>query len=124
MNSTREYKNPLAFTKMQGAGNDFVIIDARYGFEGDPKELAVSLCDRHFGIGADGLVLVGSSTQAEFKMSYFNADGSDAICGNAIRCVARYVYERNLLPGDTRAFVVETGVRNVDVEVFWPRAAG
>ena len=118
LKQTREYKKPLAFTKMQGAGNDFVIIDSRYGFEGSPQEIAGLLCDRHFGIGADGIVLVGSSTQADFKMSYYNADGSDAICGNAIRCVARYVFERGLLPGGTRAFTIETGVRNVDVEVF------
>jgi len=87
----------MRFTKMHGLGNDFVLIEPapeaglRYG------ELASRLCDRHTGIGADGLVLVLPSQKADFRMRIFNADGSEPeMCGNAIRCFAKYVYERGL----------------------------
>lgn len=85
------------FTKWQGAGNDFVIVN---GFQYDVEKfssLAVAVCDRHFGIGADGLVFIGPSDGCDFAMRIFNADGSEAeMCGNVTRCVARYVYEEGL----------------------------
>jgi len=82
--------------KMHGLGNDFVIFDGlRATLPGAPAGLAPRICDRHFGVGADGLVLIGPSAQADIRMRIFNPDGSEAeMCGNAIRCVARYVYER------------------------------
>lgn len=87
----------MKFTKWQGAGNDFVIVN---GFEekiADYRKTAVKVCDRHFGVGADGLVLVLPSSAADFRMRIFNADGSEAeMCGNVTRCVARYVYENGL----------------------------
>lgn len=86
----------MKFTKMQGLGNDFVIIDAR-----DltlPEDLAVwsrSLCDRHFGIGADGVMLVLHSVKADIRMCILNSDGSEAeMCGNGIRCFAKYVTKK------------------------------
>jgi len=89
----------LPFVKMQGLGNDFVLIDLLEA----PREdaalpgLAQKMCDRHFGIGADGLLLVLPSRVAEFQMRIFNADGSEAeMCGNGIRCFAKYVYESGL----------------------------
>ena len=85
----------LPFTKMQGAGNDYVYVD---GFDhpvADPARLAPLLSDRHFGVGGDGLVLILPSATADARMRMFNADGSEGrMCGNAIRCVGKYLYER------------------------------
>ena len=97
----------MKFTKWQGTGNDFVIVN---GFEEtivDYSAKAIELCDRHFGIGADGLILVLPSAIADFRMRIFNSDGSEAeMCGNGIRCFARYVYENGLL--DKTELSVET----------------
>lgn len=86
----------MFFTKVQGLGNDFVLVDCfseQLVFP-DTGSLAVRICDRHFGVGADGLVLVGPSEVADARMRIFNPDGSEAeMCGNAIRCVAKYLYE-------------------------------
>jgi len=87
----------IQFTKMQGLGNDYLLIDAMKGApaEGKLPALARALCDRHFGVGADGLILVLPSRAADFKMRIFNADGSEAeMCGNGVRLFARFVYER------------------------------
>jgi len=76
----------MKFTKMQGAGNDFVVIDAKNNRQ-NWKELAIKMCDRHYGIGADGLLVFLPSKVANFKMRIFNADGSEsAVCGNGLRC--------------------------------------
>ena len=87
----------MKFTKWQGIGNDFVIVN---GFEEkieDYASKAIAVCDRHFGIGADGLVLALPSNIADFRMRIFNSDGSEAeMCGNVTRCFARYVYENGL----------------------------
>ena len=97
----------MKFTKWQGTGNDFVIVN---GFEEtivDYSAKAIELCDRHFGIGADGLILVLPSAIADFRMRIFNSDGGEAeMCGNGIRCFARYVYENGLL--DKTELSVET----------------
>jgi len=96
-----------AFTKMQGTGNDFVLLDAfRTPLRVTPS-LAQRLCDRRFGVGADQVLVLGKSSRADFRMGIYNADGSQVeMCGNGIRCLARYVYER----GYTKktAFTVET----------------
>ena len=93
---------------MQGTGNDFVVIDARET-ERDWSALALTVCDRHLGIGADGLVLLGSSGKADFKMRIFNADGSEAeMCGNGIRCLARYIQDKGLISPDTDEIAIET----------------
>ena len=98
----------MDFYKMQGAGNDFIFVE---DFNNEIKEeckLAAKLCDRHFGIGADGLVLVRKSEVAKAKMVIINADGSRAnMCGNAIRCFGKYVYEHKIVT-ETK-FPVETG---------------
>ncbi len=87
----------MKFTKMHGAGNDYIYVN---GFEEavpNPSELSVKISDRHFGIGGDGLVLILPSETADFRMRMFNADGSEGnMCGNAIRCVAKYVFERSM----------------------------
>ncbi|MGQ4806706.1 Diaminopimelate epimerase [Candidatus Entotheonellaceae bacterium PAL068K] len=87
----------MHFTKMHGLGNDYIYVN---GFEehlDDPAAVARVVSHRHFGIGADGLILILPSRQADFRMRMFNADGSEAqMCGNGIRCLAKYVYDRGL----------------------------
>ena len=113
----------MKFTKMHGCGNDYVYVN---GFEeevADPAALAVAISDRHFGIGSDGLVMVLPSESADFRMRIFNADGSEAeMCGNGIRCLAKYVYDRAMTE-ETR-LQVETpgGVKWIDLTVKDGRA--
>ncbi len=88
----------LPFTKMQGLGNDYVYMEEFARPVPDPARLAIKVSDRHFGIGADGLVLIGASSKADFRMRIFNADGSEAeMCGNASRCVAQYLFDAGYL---------------------------
>ncbi|MCM1035644.1 MAG: diaminopimelate epimerase [Paludibacter sp.] len=92
----------LPFTKMQGAGNDYIYINAFVHSISNPSEMAVRLSDRHFGIGSDGLVLLMPSTTCDLRMRMFNADGSEAqMCGNAARCVGKYAYEKGLVAHST-----------------------
>ena len=86
----------MKFTKMQGAGNDYVYVNCFEEKVDRPERAAVLVSDRHFGIGADGLVLICPSSKADVRMRMFNADGSEgAMCGNAIRCVGKYVRPRH-----------------------------
>lgn len=89
--------NPIRFTKMHGAGNDYIYVNTMaYPLE-NPEELARKWSAQHTGIGSDGLVLIGPSDKADFSMRIFNADGSEAkMCGNASRCIGKYVYEAGL----------------------------
>ncbi len=106
-----------SFTKMQGLGNDFVVV-SRSALPEDAPERARALCDRHFGVGADGLVFVLPSEKADVAMRIFNPDGTEAEqCGNAVRCVARYFFER--ISGEKRELTVETraGLQRVGLEV-------
>lgn len=87
----------IEFTKMTGAGNDFVVIDNRTGLVKNGPELSRIVCDRHFGIGGDGLLLLEKSTKADFRMMYYNADGSyGGMCGNGGRCIARFAHENGI----------------------------
>jgi diaminopimelate epimerase len=87
----------MRFTKMHGLGNDYIYVNCFEEKIENPAELAVVLSNRHFGIGADGLILISPSKTADVKMRIFNADGSEAeMCGNGIRCVAKYTYEHKL----------------------------
>ena len=87
----------IQFDKMQGIGNDYVYVDANKEVIENPELLAVKISDRHFGVGSDGLVLIMNSDVADFRMRMFNADGSEsAMCGNASRCVGKYIYEKGL----------------------------
>ncbi|MDE7160011.1 MAG: diaminopimelate epimerase [Muribaculaceae bacterium] len=97
----------IKFVKMHGAGNDYVYIDAMNGLPADLPGLAREISDRHFGVGGDGLVVIMPSERGDFRMRMFNADGSEAqMCGNASRCVARYIHERGL--SDKRRLTLET----------------
>jgi len=87
----------MKFSKLQATGNDFILIDGRT-MEGEWSKLAMATCDRHFGIGADGLILVQNSTIADLKMRIFNSDGSEAeVSGNGLRCFARYAIDKGLI---------------------------
>jgi diaminopimelate epimerase len=105
----------MKFTKLQGTGNDFVLVET--GDERrDWSKLALALCDRHFGIGSDGLLLLLPSENADFRMRMFDPDGSEAeACGNGIRCLTRYVYDHGMIPADADHISVETivGVRQI-----------
>ncbi|MBL7164937.1 MAG: diaminopimelate epimerase [Dehalococcoidales bacterium] len=91
----------MKFTKMQGAGNDFVLVEAGNS-QRDWSELAVDMCDRHFGVGADGLLILLPSDRADFRMRIFNADGSESsACGNGLRCMVKYFMDSQV--GNKRA---------------------
>lgn len=100
------------FVKMQGAGNDYIYFDC---FEGEPEDipaLAVRLSDRHKGIGGDGLVLICRSDVADAKMRMFNADGSEGnMCGNAIRCVGKYLYDENVCRKEELSVETKSGIK-------------
>nr|MCR5627994.1 diaminopimelate epimerase [Lachnospiraceae bacterium] len=106
------------FTKMHGCGNDYIYVN---GFEekvSDKSKAAITLSDRHFGIGSDGIIFINPSDKADFEMEMYNADGSRAeMCGNGIRCVAKYVYDKGLT--DKTRIRVETlaGIKELDLKV-------
>ena len=98
----------MKFTKMHGCGNDYVYVNLFEEQIGDPAKVSIAVSDRHFGIGSDGLITIGPSEIADFRMRIYNADGSEAeMCGNGIRCVAKYVYDHKLT--DKAEITVETG---------------
>ena len=106
----------MKFTKMQGAGNDYIYVNAFKEQVKDPVQTAIRVSDRHFGIGADGLVLICPSEKADFFMDIYNADGSRAkMCGNAIRCVAKYVYDRGMTDKTEIAIETLSGVKTIRV---------
>lgn len=105
----------MKFTKMHGAGNDYIFIDAR-GLKEDWPSLSRAMSDRHFGVGGDGIILILDSSVAHLKMRMFNADGSEAeMCGNGIRCFAKYAIERGIVPSPVTSLDVETlaGIRSI-----------
>ena len=106
----------MDFTKMHGAANDFVLVEA--GDVGqDWSKLAIAMCDRHRGIGCDSVLLLLPSAKADFAMRTFDADGSEAeTCGNGIRCLARYVLDRGLIAPDASEVTIETLTRVVKVK--------
>ncbi len=104
----------LAFTKMQGCGNDYVYVNGFTETVDNPPALAGRVSDRHFGIGSDGMVLIIPSDVADVRMRMFNPDGSEAqMCGNAVRCVARFAYERGLVQKTEVAVETRAGLRLV-----------
>jgi diaminopimelate epimerase len=105
----------MEFTKLQGAGNDFVLVDAG-GLDLDWPALAARMCDRHFGVGADGLLLVLPSGVADLRLRVFNADGSEAeACGNGLRCFVKYARDRGLVQADEFSVETMAGTRSVGV---------
>ena len=108
----------MKFTKMQGLGNDYVYVNCFEEKIDNPPELARRISDRHFGVGSDGLIMINPSDRADFEMEMYNADGSRGeMCGNGIRCVAKYVYDYGLT--DKTRISVETlaGIKYLDLTV-------
>lgn len=108
----------MRFTKMQGLGNDYVYVNCFKEKIENPSGLAVKISDRHFGVGSDGLIMINPSDRADFEMEMYNADGSRGeMCGNGIRCVAKYVYDYGLT--DKTQISVETlgGIKYLDLTV-------
>lgn len=108
----------MRFTKMQGLGNDYVYVNCFEEKIDNPPELARRISDRHFGVGSDGLIMINPSDKADFEMEMYNADGSRGeMCGNGIRCVAKYVYDHGLT--DKTDISVETlgGIKYLELTV-------
>ena len=108
----------MRFTKMHGIGNDFIVLNAIENTVDNPGALAKKLCSRRFSIGADGLILICESDAADAKMRIFNSDGSEAeMCGNGIRCAAKYIYDCGIVKKD--AFTIDTldGVKPVSLVI-------
>ena len=106
----------MKFSKLQATGNDFILVDART-MEGEWSKLARAICDRHFGVGADGLILVQNSTIADLKMRIFNSDGSEAeVSGNGLRCFTRYAIEKGL--SGKMSSRVEQGNRSLTIDTL------
>lgn len=108
----------MKFTKMEGCGNDYVYVN---GFEekiDNPNEVAIAVSDRHFGIGSDGLIIINPSEVADFKMCMYNADGSEGkMCGNGIRCVAKYLYDFKLTDKDVITVETLSGIKTLKLNV-------
>jgi diaminopimelate epimerase len=114
----------MRFTKMQGCGNDYVYVDLfNEKVSGDLSKLAVAIADRHFGVGGDGLILICPSERADARMRMFNADGSESeMCGNGLRCVAKYVYDHGIARKDHLTIETGRGILAVDLEVSGGKA--
>lgn len=107
----------MRFTKMQGIGNDYVYVNCFEETVADPAAVARFVSDRHFGIGSDGLILIGPSETADCRMDMYNMDGSRGVmCGNGVRCVGKYAFDHGLVPQDRRSLTVETlaGIKTIE----------
>lgn len=110
----------MKFTKMQGCGNDYIYVNCFSETVPEPSALAVQISDRHYGVGGDGLILIEPSEKADAFMRMFNADGSEGkMCGNGIRCVAKYLYDHGFVPKERRFIRVDTraGIREITFTV-------
>lgn len=104
----------MRFTKMQGAGNDYIYLNGFEPLPADLNKLSCQMSDRHFGIGSDGLVVIMPSTRCDFRMRMFNSDGTEAeMCGNASRCVAKYVYDKGLTSKKELTLETQAGVKRL-----------
>src|SRR3954451_8564549 len=115
----------MKFTKMHGLGNDYVYV-CTFDQEppADPAGLAVAISDRHFGVGSDGLILIGPSEVADARMRMFNADGSESeMCGNGVRCVAKYLFDHGIARKGRVTVETGRGVLTLDLEVVKGTAA-
>ncbi len=116
INSMRKTRNKFRFAKMQGTGNDYIFIDNRNGEITCPESLCINFCDRHTGIGGYGIVLLENSDVADGKMRIFNRDGSEGkMAGNAIRCVAKMLYDKGIVKKEEMTIETGAGIKNVKV---------
>ena len=108
----------LKFTKMEGLGNDYIYVDCTKNDLENAAELARVMSDRHFGIGADGLILIKKSENADFRMQMYNSDGTEAeMCGNGIRCVGKYVFDKGLTKNTTLKIETLAGIKTLKLNV-------
>ncbi len=108
----------LNFTKMHGCGNDYVYFNCFNQTIDDPKQLAISLSDRHYGIGGDGIVLIMPSEIADARMRMFNLDGSEGkMCGNAIRCVAKFLYDNSIVTKNPLTIETLSGIKELSLTI-------
>ena len=108
----------MKFTKMHGCGNDYVYVDCTKKRLDNPEKVSEFVSDRHFGIGSDGLILINPSEVADFEMAMYNADGSRGeMCGNGIRCVAKFVYDKGLTDKTTITIETLAGIKTLDLTV-------
>ena len=108
----------IKFTKMEGLGNDYVYVDCTKQNLENASNLAKIISDRHFGVGSDGLILIKSSKKADFRMQMFNSDGTEAeMCGNGIRCVGKYVYDKGLTDKTTLKIETLAGIKVLNLNV-------
>ena len=115
----------MIFTKMHGLGNDYVCINCFRERVEDPPGFARTLCDRHYGIGTDGLILICPSKVSDFKIEIYNSDGSVAgMCGNGIRCLGKYVYDYRLTGKETLSIETKSGIRNMHLHIQDGKACG
>ena len=106
----------MRFTKMHGIGNDYIFVNCFEEIVQDPSRQALVMSRPHFGVGADGLVLIERSETADFGMRIFNADGSEAeMCGNAARCIGKYVYERGMTQKHELTLETKSGIRQLSL---------
>src|ERR687885_724140 len=104
----------MRFTKMQGCGNDFLVFDPGEVEGIDLRNLARRACDRHFGVGADGVLVPLPSEIADLKMFYLNSDGSPSeMCGNGLRCLARYAADRGMVDGEAMTVATGAGIKKI-----------
>ena len=119
INNLRTKKLELNFVKMQTCGNDYIYFEDMDGRITCPESLAINFVDRHYGIGGDGIVLIEKSEIADARMRIFNQDGSEGlIAGNAIRCVAKYLYEKGIVKSERMTIETMSGIKNVTVSSF------
>lgn len=108
----------MKFTKMHGCGNDYIYVNCMEKMIENPEETAIRVSDRHFGIGSDGLILICPSEVADFRMAMYNADGSEGkMCGNGVRCIAKYVYEYGLTDKDKISIETKGGIKYLDLTI-------
>ena len=108
----------MNFTKMHGIGNDYIYVNCFEETVDNPEELSIKLSRRHYSVGSDGLVLIMPSDKADFRMRIFNADGSEAkMCGNATRCIGKYVYERGLTNKTSITLETNSGIKKLSLTV-------
>ena len=108
----------MKFTKMQGIGNNYLYINCFEEKIENPSELSIKLSDVHFGVGSDGIILIKPSKVADCEMDIYNADGSRAMmCGNGIRCVGKYVYERGIAKKEILTVDTQSGIKTLFLDV-------
>lgn len=108
----------MKFTKMHGCGNDYVYVNCFKETIENPNETAKFVSDRHFGIGSDGMICIHPSDKADFRMAMYNSDGTEgAMCGNGVRCIAKYVYDYGLTDKTTITIETKGGIKELDLTV-------